>query len=98
MQKTRETARKRKENYMTKQVTAAKKRIERAFCGVSSLVQKNVRALVKEEDADVKKLKEISSVAKELFGIIKAAEALLPEEGAGKVTLCFEGGDEEWGN
>lgn len=78
---------------MTDKVKKSEQKLIRAFGNVTDIIVDNAKKL-KTDEGDAKKLKELTSIAKELYGIVKdTGEAEKTDEG---IDVIFLGDGEKW--
>ena len=77
---------------MTGKVKKSEQKLVRAFGSVTDVIAESAKKL-KTDECDTKKLKELTTVAKELYGIVKDAEE---ESSENRIDVIFSGDGGQW--
>lgn len=78
---------------MTDKVKRSERKLIRAFGNVADMIADNAKML-KNDEGDTKKLKELTTVAKELYSIVKDTSEECGEERG--IDVLFVGEGETW--
>lgn len=77
---------------MTDKVKKSEQKLIKAFGNVTDIIADNSKKL-KSEEGDTKRLKELTTIAKELYGIVKDTGEEVSDNG---IEVIFLGEGEEW--